>query len=46
MFLIYVKSYIENVGEPNSNLIFYHPHLIAFFLSSISRNTLFSVLAD
>ena len=36
---MYVQSYTENVGEHNSNLVYYCP-------SSISENTLFSTLAD
>ena len=30
MLLMYVQSYVENVGERNSNLIYYRPHLIVF----------------
>ena len=34
---MYVKSYIGNVGEHNSNLVYHHPHLIVFLKIDFSK---------
>ena len=43
MLIMYVQSYRKNVGERNSNLVYYRPHLIVFLKFDFSKHFIWYV---